>query len=137
MEIFGFGKLMTWGDSHWGAVQLQSNFRLPGRHSKAHFSHKDWEKRTSNRPLFFLGILTHIVIKNFLNPKGQQKVIICSQCLVILLKELILDIGGIAFGSVWNQVRLGSITHFFLNFTRQIHFLTYPLSLKSQSLEYK
>ena len=55
-------KLMTWGDSHWGAVQLQSNSKLPGRHSKAHFSHKDWEKRTSIRPLFFLGILTHIVL---------------------------------------------------------------------------
>ena len=53
---------MTWGDSHWGAVQLQSNSRLPGRHSKAHFSHKHWEKRTSIRPLFFLGILTHIHI---------------------------------------------------------------------------
>ena len=51
---------MTWGDSHWGAVQLQSNSRLPGRHSKAHFSPKDWEKKTSNRPLFFLGILTHM-----------------------------------------------------------------------------
>ena len=57
-------KLGTWGDSHWGAIQLQSNSRLPGRHSKAHFSHKDWEKRTSNRPLFFLGILTHILFYN-------------------------------------------------------------------------
>ena len=25
-------KLMTWGDSHWGAVKLQPNSRLPGNH---------------------------------------------------------------------------------------------------------
>ena len=59
-------KLMTWGDSHQGAVQLQLNSRLPGRRSKAHVSHKAAEKRTSNRPLFLLGILTHMKSKHSL-----------------------------------------------------------------------
>ena len=43
-----------------------ANDRSPGRHSKAHFSHKDTEKRTSNRPLFFLGILTNKHMQDFL-----------------------------------------------------------------------
>ena len=33
-------KLRIWDDSHWGAVQLQSNTRLPGKQSKENFSHK-------------------------------------------------------------------------------------------------
>ena len=38
-------------NSHQGAVQLKLNSRLPGRHSKAHFSYKDGETRmyTSQR----------------------------------------------------------------------------------------
>ena len=51
---------MTWGDSHWCAVQLQPNSRLTGRRSKAHCSHKDWENITWIGSLFFLHIMTHI-----------------------------------------------------------------------------
>ena len=51
---------MTWGNSHWGAVQLQPNSRLPGRHSKAHCSHKNGENMTWIGPLFFLHIMTHM-----------------------------------------------------------------------------
>ena len=53
-------KLMTWGDSHGGFVQLQPISRLPGRHSKAHWSHKDGENKTWIWSLFFLHILSHI-----------------------------------------------------------------------------
>ena len=54
--------LMTWVDSHGGAVQLQPNSRLPGKHSKAHCIHKDGENMTWIGPLFFLHIMTHIYI---------------------------------------------------------------------------
>ena len=52
-------KLMTWGDSQGGFVQLQPSSRLPGRHSKAHFSHKDGENKRI-WSLIFLHILFHI-----------------------------------------------------------------------------
>ena len=39
-------KLVTWGDSHQGVVQIQPISRLPGGHSKAHCSHKDGENMT-------------------------------------------------------------------------------------------
>ena len=39
-------KLMSLGGSYWGVVQLQPHSRLPGRHSKAHCSHKDGENMT-------------------------------------------------------------------------------------------
>ena len=53
-------KVMTWGDSHGGVVQLQTSSRLPGRHSKAHCSHKDEENKTWIWSLFFLHILSHM-----------------------------------------------------------------------------
>ena len=54
-------KLITGMDSHWVAVQLQSNSRLPGRHSKSHHSQKERENKTRFVLLFFLHIITHIV----------------------------------------------------------------------------
>ena len=56
-------KLMTWGDSHCGAAQLQLNSRLPGRHSKAHCGHKYPENMTWIGSLFFLHLMTHIALK--------------------------------------------------------------------------
>ena len=53
-------KLMTWGDSHWGAVHLKPNSRLPGRHSKEHCSHKNGDNMTWIGSLFFLNIMTHM-----------------------------------------------------------------------------
>ena len=53
-------KLMTRDDSHWGAVQLKPNSRLPGMHSKANCSHRDWENMTWIGSLFLLHIMTHI-----------------------------------------------------------------------------
>ena len=58
-------KLMTWGDSHQGVVQLQPSSRLPGRHSKAHCSHKDGENMTWIWSLFFLHILSHMSSPEF------------------------------------------------------------------------
>ena len=66
-------KLMTWVDSHRGAVQLQPNSSLPGRHSKAHCSHKDGENMTWIGSLFFLHIMTHMDIATTRpkRPKGR------------------------------------------------------------------
>ena len=63
-----------------GAVQLQSNTRLPVKHIKEHFSHKYWEKRTSNRPLFFLGILTHMCAVAFMREENKSNIIIIFWC---------------------------------------------------------
>ena len=46
-------KLVTWGDSHCGVVQLQISSRLPGWHSRADCSHKDGENKTWILSLFF------------------------------------------------------------------------------------
>ena len=59
-KYLDLAKLMNWGDSHQGVVQLQPSSRLPGRHSKAHCSHKDGENMTWIWSLFFLHILSHI-----------------------------------------------------------------------------
>ena len=58
---FGFAKLLTWVDSHWGVVQLQTSSRLPGWHSRADWSHKDGENKTWILSLIFLHILSHII----------------------------------------------------------------------------
>ena len=54
---------MTWGDLHGSFVQLQPSSRLPGRHIKAHCSHKDGENKTWIWSLFFLHILSHICFR--------------------------------------------------------------------------
>ena len=41
---FEFGQTVDLG--HWGAIQLQPNSSLPGRHSNAHCSKKDGENKT-------------------------------------------------------------------------------------------
>ena len=53
-------KLMTWGDSHWGAVHLQPNSRFPGRPNKPHCSNKDGENMIWIGSLFFLDIIALI-----------------------------------------------------------------------------
>ena len=63
-------KLMTWGDSHGGVVQLQPSSSLPGRHNKAHCSHKDGENKTWIWSPFFLHILYHICS----HPQDQKKI---------------------------------------------------------------
>ena len=45
-------------------------------------------------------IVIVIVMKGFLNPEGYQNRISGSKVKVILLKGLILSIGGVAFGKV-------------------------------------
>ena len=53
-------KLITLDDSHMCAVNQQTNSRPPGGLSKSQRIHKDREKRTHIRSLFFLCITTHI-----------------------------------------------------------------------------
>ena len=72
-------KLMTWDDSHWCAVQLQPNFRLPGRHSKGHCSHKDWENMTWIGSLFFPHIMTHIYVQLVLSLLQHMTINQCYQ----------------------------------------------------------
>ena len=66
-------KLRARCDSHWGAVQIQPNSRLPGRQSKEHWSHKDGENMTWIGSLFFLHIKTHIELGSWIDAVGKTQ----------------------------------------------------------------
>ena len=51
---------MTRGDLHLGVDQQKNRLSFPGRHSKAHCSHKDEENVIWIWSLFFLHILSHM-----------------------------------------------------------------------------
>ena len=70
-------KLVTWGDSHWGVVQLQTSSRLPGWHSRPDCSHKDGENKTWILSLFFLHILSHIVLLKALFKLFDGELVVC------------------------------------------------------------
>ena len=63
---FDSAKLVTWGDSHWGVVHLQTSSMLPGWHSRAGCSHKHGENKTWILSLFFLNILSHMYVWGFI-----------------------------------------------------------------------
>ena len=72
---------MTWGDSHQGVVQLKPSSTLPGRHSKAHCSHKEGEDMTWIWSLFFLHILSHMGTVGVLpNPGSFHITHQCHKC---------------------------------------------------------
>ena len=94
---------MTWGDSHGSVVQLQASSRLPGRHSKAHYSHKDGENQTWIWSLFFLHMLSNmssqvpknlwkkLILQYHAGPQTKIKYIIIIRlfsCMIIRLSTI-------------------------------------------------
>ena len=99
MVTFGFGQTDEWGGSHWGAVQLQPNSRFPGRHCKAHCTHKDGENMTWIGSLFFLHIMTNMDNSTYRKhwPRGPMLwkssfESSCSPWKLVILQEVILSL---------------------------------------------
>ena len=77
-----------------------------------------------------LALLLFIVITNFLNPKGHQNPISDSKVTVILLKGLILSIGGVASGRVSPAACAAGLFFWWMNMNMNIICKRYSLPIQ-------